>query len=307
MSTLGALFQRGGQTYRTVPDLIDRLPKGLQHRATVAWKAIMRRLARGELDERATTRAMAEESGWSESLIQSGLHALDVVLRDMGLTPLIERIRAHGRRTIVPAPLAARGTAGPAADGPPPGPPPEEREDTTTDAASTSSPQSTPEPPEMAGDYPPAELIDRACKLIPKATRGRVIDAAAVYGSEWVSRALDVVETRNRKPGNKRVESWGFVLSTLANWRKEGGPPPEVPPASPATATPATRRADEEPPRPLTAIELADLVEVCKSPVPRVARFSREQLRKAVADGAIPAELVATIPAELLEPDPRAP
>lgn len=77
MTTLGALFRPGGLPYRTIPDAIDRLGKDLQHAATVAWKAIMRRLRDGRLDETATDAALGEEAGWSDSLIQKGLHALD--------------------------------------------------------------------------------------------------------------------------------------------------------------------------------------------------------------------------------------
>lgn len=308
MSALAGLFRPGGFTYRTVPDLIDLLPKGMQHAATVAWKCCMRFLARGELDERATDLKMAEDSGWSASLIQKGLHALDTVLPGLdaatpdGARPeaLIERRRAHGRRTIVPKPLAGRGTPLSVPILAPPAPPlPEkrERETATTDAGPSSSLESTAEKT-GSGEYPSPELIDRALKLVPKATVGRVVDAVATYGSEWLARVLDRIEQRNAKPGNRRVESWGFVLTTLGNWKKEGGPPPVAPPLT-APVRPAPVASPEAPQR-LTAGELADLVAGCQTGPPAAVKLNRIALRRAVESGDVPPELVATIPPELL-------
>jgi hypothetical protein len=215
-------------TWRKVPDAIDRLPHGEQHAATVAYKALRRRERDGTLDETATDERLGEEAGWSASLVQKGLHALDVLLGKLGLA-LIGResgIGMHGRRQITFKPLA--GEAGSKGD---------------DDAASiVVSPQS---PGGGAGggpaadpaEYPSEDLISRACRLVPKATRGRVVDAVGTYGSEWLTRALDRVEQRNKTSGNKPVRSWGFVLSTLANWKNEGGPPPEdSPPPPPAAA-----------------------------------------------------------------------
>jgi hypothetical protein len=302
MSSLAGHFKPGGFTYRTVPDVIDGLPKGLQHAATVVYRCIMRFLARGELDHRATDKAMADDCGWSESFVQKGLHALHVVLGEMG-TPAIDRERAHGRRTIIPAPLAGRGTAGPVPDAAsPPRTPPEERRDTTTGGASSSPPRIAPEDPgSRIGAIDPA-LVERACRLVPLATPGRVAEVVAKYGAEWVSRALDVVEKRNRKPGNKRVESWGFVLRTLKNWDKEGGPPPDPAP-TPTPTAPARKAAEGGPPHPLTAAEVADLVFACQSGPPSVTQRFRARLQLAVEEGSIPPELVATIPPELLPPE----
>jgi hypothetical protein len=95
-------FKEDGSTYRMVPDQIRRLPRKLWHAATEAWACVMRFAARGELDERATDRAMAEESQWSESFLQKGFHALDAEMEAAGLKPLIVRERTHGRRRIHP-------------------------------------------------------------------------------------------------------------------------------------------------------------------------------------------------------------
>jgi hypothetical protein len=88
-------------------------------------------------------------------------------------------------------------------------------------------------------------LTARACRLVPKATPGRVLDAVGVYGAEWVSRALDRVAQRNGEPGKVPVRSWGFVLSTLGNWKSVDGPPPADPPSVPKPEPP--RRPKPEP------------------------------------------------------------
>jgi hypothetical protein len=335
MSALAGLFVPGGHHYRTVADLIALLPRGMQHAATVAVRCVLRYQARNELEKLKPTdedfaaesermaREEAEENGidyegrrgYGPDFMQKGFKAIHIELGKLGV-PLINRrsgIGMHGRRVIEVLPVLAgkkKRLAEPAAAGPPPGPPPgdrRDRRDTTTDAGSSSSLGSAPEETEAAREIASPELIARACKLVPKATPGRVIDAVARYGSVWLARVLDRVEERNRKPGNTPVRSWGFVLNTLANWKKEGGPPPADPAPAKATAHPGRRAAEEPPPAPMTAEELAELLELCRAGQRDVIKFSRNQLRKAVASGSVPAELVATIPAELLEPDPRAP
>src|SRR5262249_28154623 len=94
-----------------------------------------------------------------------------------------------------------------------------------------------------------------------------------------------------------------FVLRTLENWRKEGGPPadPPPPPAAPRPAAPGP----EEPPRRLTAEELAELVEQCRGANRGLRKLGRITLKKALAAGANAEDLAATIPGELVEPHRR--
>ena len=154
----------------------------------------------------------------------------------------------------------------------------------------------------------PPELVDRACRLVPEATPGKVADAVAVYGVDRVRKALDRVEKRNAHWGNKPVKSWGFVLNTLKNWERESSVPADDPPP---VAPPARVKAEpvkEEPLLEATAKSVADLVELCQASDRNVSGFARSQLRKALERGEIPAELLVGIPEELREPTkPRAP
>ena len=119
--------------------------------------------------------------------------------------------------------------------------------------------------------------------------------AVGEYTAEWVSLALDRVEERNHEPGKKAVRSWGFVLGILQNRRQKGWTPPE---AKPTPRPPAPVKASAEPsfrPPLLTAEQVAQ----CRQPG-REARWARSGLRRAILDGQVPAELLSTIPAELL-------
>jgi len=62
-----------------------------------------------------------------------------------------------------------------------------------------------------------------------------VAAVVARYGCEWFSQALDEVEERNRRPGNKPVYRRSFVQIKLEGWAASGGPPrrPEPAPAQP--------------------------------------------------------------------------
>lgn len=212
MSAMDGVFQKGGFHYRTIPDAIALLPRGLQHAATVAMKCVLRLKARGKLDETATDAELARESGrmaeelaaeygvdyegvrgWSPSLVQKGLHALDVELRKLGI-PLIGResgLGMHGRRQITIRPLAGREkkpeTAdAPGAVGPPPAPPPEDRRDTTTDGGASSSSLASPPggeealPPDLAG----------AVGLLPDLSAERLRGWVALAGPELVGRVV---------------------------------------------------------------------------------------------------------------------
>jgi hypothetical protein len=306
MSALAGIFAKGGHHYRPVPDQIDRLPKGLRHAATVAYRAVMKRLADGQLDESATDNRLGEEMGWSDSLIQKGLNALDRQMEKLGLPPLIERksgIGMAGRRQIIPAKLA--GSRAEPTD-PPPAPPPVDgnRKDTTTEAPSSSSPQTTPEKTEPTRDVPTPELVDRACRLILEATPEWVAAMVAAFNADWFARALDVAERRNKRPGNAPVTKRRFVHRTLLNWQAEGGPPAE-PKATPTPTPRSTPTATQEPPRRLTPAEVAELVRQCREEDRVIRNLARVQIRSALREGLIDPEVIAIIPADIAEP--RAP
>lgn len=316
MSALGALFQPGGHRYRTLPEVIELLPKGLQHRATVAYRTAMKLLAMGELDERATDRRMAELSGWSPSLIQAGLHALDVVLgkilADQGQPPVIERTRAHGRRTIIPGPLAGRG------DKPAPPAPPQSFENKTTDGQGGKSSSSSTETGERPPDLTPA-LLD-AVGLLPdisaETLTGWVIlargtelaELAAAWLRAWLGHPRPENRPRTAYWAEKAILEWRRKLDagtiTLADIaaQVEAKARKWAPRPAPATRPTTTETTA---PKPLTPDELADLLARCEEPAPTVRNFGRAQLRLAIAAGEVPAELVPTIPAHLLEPHPR--
>ena len=253
-----------------------------------------------KLDPLLTDQVIADQIGISKRSVQRGLWALDVVLAAIG-RPIINRMRSHGRRIIsFVRGFAARGQAAPPCT-------PQKIQETTTTRETSSSPDSREEnPPEPRVSVPPG-LIDRAFRLIPKATEGRVIDAVAMYGAEWVSRVLDVVEKRNSKPGMLSVRSWGFVLNTLKNWKRKVVRRRSI--RRPRRPLPVSRQpAEKALPQRLTVEVLTELLGECQSRNPTVARFARVRLSKAMEEGAIPAELLETIPAELKEPTkPRAP
>jgi hypothetical protein len=305
MSTLSGLFQRGGYHYRTIADVIALLPKGMQHAADVAIKCVLRLKARGKLDETATDNELAGESermarelaeqygvdyegvrGWSAALMQKGLHAVHVELGKLGV-PLIDRksgIGMHGRRLITVMPLAARGD-------PPPGPPPDPEktgETATTDAGSSSSlsiEQGTGS--DRTGPAIDPAILTRARDLLPSVRAGKVVDAILVYGPELVTESLDAVVKHNAKPGNKRVDSWGFVLRALAAKKRERDAEALAPPLPPPVPKPdlaaAARKAREE--------EL-------KRTADEDIRAARRKARWLGLDGATRADIEAKVKAE---------
>jgi hypothetical protein len=291
------------------PDILDELPWGERASATNVLKALewLGLSKKRTLGEEITDRVLATcpaLAGKSLSYIQKGLRGL----QRLGL---IDRVRQHGRRIIGcvfrlrghgasggNTDLAARGLS-------PPQTPPNtntERTATTGAAASSSSFQST---PEKAPDDPAlADLTSRACRLFPSPDDGpisrRVADVVGVFGAEWVAKALGRVEERNRKPGNKPVASWGFVLVTLNNWRKEGGPaaPPQV--VAAPRAVPQVTPAEADQPNPLTPQELEGLIQQARNPNPTLARFGLLTIHQHIAAGEVSTELLATVPAEML-------
>jgi hypothetical protein len=313
MAIAAGIFRPGGDFYTTFPDLVLELHKILPEllpksevvaslNATFRIIGFLVQKARaGELNELVTDKVIAAETGVSERNVQRALYVLDVVLRKIG-KPIIDRMRTHGRRIIsFVRGFAARGQTAP------PCTPLKTSETTTTSEPSSSLDFQEEKPPKLGVIIPPG-MIDRAFRLIPKVTEGRVIDAVSVYGADWVSRALDVVEKRNSKSGMQRVRSWGFVLNTLKNWKREGSAPPVDPPPTPPPVKAKTEPAPEEPPHRLMPAEVAELLARCQSGNRIESNFARIQLRQALAVDIIPAELVATIPAELKGPTkPRAP
>jgi len=309
-----SLFRPGGDPYSLLPDpAFDLLPDLLPQRTRKAILNALPRIYRffvklaqaGELDERVTDQRIARAAGCSERIVQYVLNALDVIAGEGGF-PFIRRTPSHGRRFIEFIrgflPSGSRPTAVPPA-------PPIKTEETTTTREGSSSLRSAPENTGEGREVATPELIDRARGLIPGVTPGKVADVVAMYGADWVGRALDRVAKRNANRDNKPVKSWGFVLNTLKNWAREGGPGPQDPPPAPPPVKAKVGPPKEEPDPPLTAEEVADLIRRAKSSRPAdTPLLAKVTIRNALAGGLISAELEATIPAELVNPPkPRAP
>jgi hypothetical protein len=245
MSALAGIFQKGGYHYRTIPDVIALLPKGMQHAADVAMKCVLWLKARGKLDETATDKELANVSeqmareaaeekgvdyqgdrGWSPSLMQKGLHAVDVELRKIGVPPLVQRksgIGMRGRRQITVMPLAGKEKGEKAADdppaaGPPPAPPPEKEktgETTTTDGGSSSSLASL---PGTGPEWPP-ELLD-AIGLVPGLSAARLGGWVQLAGIELAIRVVAWLRIWLAHPNpDKRPKGAFWAERALSNWR----------------------------------------------------------------------------------------
>jgi hypothetical protein len=296
-----AIFVPGAASrWDPLPEEIKALPRRLRVVATEVWWAIVDHLERG-LDattEAITDAVLSQHSGWSRSFIQHGLNILEYMAR------VIVRKRQHGRR-IIRVIIRLWGSRNrqivPPSGSPstPPQTPPEGFERTTKDTGSSSSleklPEKTPEPDDPAI----ADLVARACALVPDATVGRVAAAVRTYGADWVRRALGVAEERNRtcrSQSRHPVKKWRYILGILENWRTGGGPPPEESPAPPPAPKPA---AEPEAPQPLTAEEVAALVAAC-SQAGYIGKWNRKMLGVRIRSGLISSELVATIPPEIL-------
>ena len=213
-----ALFVPGrGSRWDPLPEEIKALPRRLRVVAEEVWWAIIDALEKGQTatTEGITDAVLSAHSGWSRSFVQHGLWILEYVAK------VIQRKRQHGRRIIRVVcqiwgrrdrrPVAGTDSLPPPAPPPsPPQTPPKPFEKTTTEARSSSSPQkTTPEKIPSPDDPAIAELVARACRLIPEVTPGQVATAIGEFTAEWVSLALDRVEKRNRTPGMKPVTSWG--------------------------------------------------------------------------------------------------
>ncbi len=286
-----ALFRTNGDPYAGIPLPVLNLESHWRA-AAVEVMAFLATRERGQgLDETIIDRDIAEALGRSGSFVQKGLYALERVLGENGQA-VIHRARARGRRVITfVRGLRTRGTPDPK-----PVPPTLPQGQETT--AST-GPQGAPSTPiSIPPDHP---LIRRGLALIPDATPDRIAAAMATYSADWVSRALDRVERRNRKPGMLPVKGLIYALRILEGWQKEGGPPADPAPVAGASATarPAPRAAAEGPSKGLSGEEVAGIVEHCRGVGP-LAKLARANLRAAVAGGRVGPELVATIPPELL-------
>ena len=260
MSALSGLFVKGGHEWRPIAEVIALLPRGTQHAATVAMQCALRFELRSELKQlKPTDEDFADESermareqaekhgidyegrrGYGPDFMQKGLHAIDVLLRALGL-PLIDRksgIGMHGRRVIEVLPVlrgkkdkeGAEGRAAddPAAD-PPPGPPPdpekEEKEkkgETTTTVLPRSSSSFAPLPEDGPG-LPPG-LLD-AVGLVPglsgELLRGWVLTFGpelTVRGVAWLRVWLRHPDATKR-PGHHGNAVW-WTEKAMLDWKR---------------------------------------------------------------------------------------
>jgi hypothetical protein len=322
--SVSTLFRVGGDPYSGLADAVALIPgRQLRALATDILRFLVALDRKDLLNELITDRFLAELTGWSERTIQRGLHALHRVLEEQGCA-IINRVRQHGRRVITfIRGLASSGTrpfVPPSAL-----PLPEKDKNTTTEEGSSSSLENAPENPGEGKPTVDPELVDRACKLIPGehgADPGKVADAVAtsgyvawngevVTGADAVRYALDQVEylnSRASRDGKLKVFSWGKVLGILRNRQKEQWAPPAAEVVAAPVAPLAEPLPHHQPVSRLTAEDVAELVALCRNPVPALATIARSNLREAIAAGQVAPELVATIPAELLkDPKPRAP
>jgi hypothetical protein len=306
------VFRPGGNLYDVIDRAIDLLPKHLRHAALTVFRFLVRtELLASLAAEKPTDADIATAMGIAPRTVQKGLNALEAQaakVPEIG-RPLIERqsgLGCHGRRTItLTVGLAPSGSRRSAEASPPvpPQSPPEREGNTTTEGTggrSSSSPEKAPEETPEPTPPPPPELVKRAQELIPGTTPGQVTEALADgYTPAEVDRALDEVPEHNRKPGNLRVKGWGWIRRTLANFRKQGGAPPQREPRPPAP--PARKAPEPEAPLPqLLPAELAALIaQAREGPIP-LRRLAVGQIRRALHDGAIAAELIPTIPGEIL-------
>ena len=171
MSALAALAEKilrpGGDPYVMIPELIFALPSRWRRAALEVARCLIQHARRNELDEKLTTRRIAEEIGRSISFVQKGLYALQRVMEEHG-GAIIDRIRVAGRRIIrFVRGLASREKAVP------PAPPKEQFETASTEAPASTSPLDPINP-----DHP---LIARGMALIPDATPERIAAAIGVY------------------------------------------------------------------------------------------------------------------------------
>jgi hypothetical protein len=264
----------------------------------------------------------------SISFVQKGLAILDgPVLDDDGKVvrpglDLIDRVRRGGKRFItwVKGLKPRRGPKEKETSTGPPSTPPEQIkiqiQTTTTREPSSSSLAALPgNGPEL-----PADLLD-AVGLVPDLSRERLLGWVRLADPELARRVVAWLRAWLRHPrAENRPRGAFWAEKALLRW-KDGLDRGELTFADidqmiaakerkwvpkPA-AKPAAKPAEEPPPHRLTAEELADLVARCTAGDRSLMKYARVELRLALKGGKIDPELRETIPAELLEPDPRAP
>jgi hypothetical protein len=104
-------------------------------------------------------------------------------------------------------------------------------------------------------------------------TRQAILGLVRGFGCPlwWISNALDQAEHRPRaKPGNKPVQSWGFIRQIVSNWSRGDGTPGSPPVAKPASppgppcpvAVSGDRTPSRSPPRSLVGATEPELCEL---------------------------------------------
>lgn len=294
---LKGLFRKDGVPYDMTPGPIKQLPDFYRAAATEVWWVLMEVInERGELDEWLITSRIAartkpgQDDERSLSFVYKGLYALEK------LAGMILRIRQHGRRVI----RIAKGLLGWDRTK-------EKKNDNDALVVVVSSDPSEGvqgAPAASPAADPPSDqveaLLKRARELVDGTSAGAIGDAVTVFTAEWVGKALDVVEKRNRKPGNVRKD-WGYVLGILRNWRAKGGPPDDPAPGRPPAApTEAAGGSQDGRKAPWSAEDLAGVLGQCREGPQPFRKIARANLREAIEEGLISPELVATIPPELV-------
>jgi hypothetical protein len=236
------IYRPDGDLYDQISRFAMKIAGWLFRPAVLCFAVILGKARVDQLDERLTDEAIQQEiyrdyEQWlSLRLIQYGLFALEYVAK------VITREPSHGRRIIKltrglrdkPPDRAARSS---------PCTPSEEKEKspiTTIEAPSSSSPDSASEKTEEPDQALVRSLLERARKLVNGATFGAICKAVKDYSADWVRKALDEMERRNKRPGALRKD-WGYVLGILRTWRERGDAPED--PAPPAAETREKERA----------------------------------------------------------------
>ena len=144
------------------------------------------------------------------------------------------------------------------------------------------------EPKMQATSDRTADITAAAARIFDDASGAKVAEMIGWYGVEWVARAVAVAETRRPRP-----TTWGYVVATLKNFRRSGGPPPEAPtlPSAPEPRVIAPPAVITEPaPSPVDQV-VTELVALCAL-VGESGRHARRTLHRAVERGEIGADQV---------------
>ena len=257
-----ALFRPGGDLYDCVPRIIDQLPEGDQHAATKVFQFLMRMELDGLLDERITDRFIADAIGYSERFVQKGLHALQHKLAELGQA-IIDRMPNQGAQDHLLRPR--------------PGPPARRPAQADTQSPSD-SPRGIPDKDRdvdrqatvvVVRDHHPGDESGRsrvrhsggACLWPdPRCDPGTGRRDDRHLRAEWVGRCW----TRRRSGTTSwaicRCGAGGTCWGSLANWRREGGPPAPTTEALPASPS---RRPSPEPAAPPSRLTAEEVGRIC--------------------------------------------